>query len=503
MSRTENSIRNIKYAVIGQAAGILISFISRRIFIQFLNEQYLGVDGLFTNILTMLSLAELGVGAAIVYSLYTPLAEGDVQKIKSLMYLFKRAYTVIGCVIGAFGLALTPALGLFVSEMPDIPQIRLTYILFVANSASSYFFSYKRSMIIADQKRYIATGYRYITYFFLSVAQIFVLVLTRNYILYLLIQIVGTVAENALISKRANAMYPYLKSRDIAPLNRVDFNEIVRNTGSMMLHKVGGVVVQGTDNLLLSKLVGVVAVGVYSNYYLIINAINIVVGLLTQSITASLGNLGATEAGEKKLEVFSVLNFGVFWIYGFSSICLLVLFNPFIELWLGERYLFDFELVIIIVVNFYVNGMRKGVLTNRDALGLYWADRYKPIFEALINLIVSIWLGLKFGAHGIFFGTVVSTLATCFWVEPYILYKYGFNERVGAYFKNYGEYTLICIIAGVPTYLITGHILIDGIGGLVVKFVICVTLPNLVFLLAFHRRAEFKYLWDLVKRARE
>lgn len=500
-SRTENSIRNIKYAVVGQTVGILISFIARRVFVQLLSAEYLGINGLFTNILSILSLAELGVGTAIVYSLYKPLMENNVEKVKSLMSLFKKAYIIIGCAVAVIGLSLTPALDFFVSDMPDIPEIKLIYVLFVLNSAVSYFFTYKRSLIIADQNRYVATLYRYSMYFALNVVQIIVLAMTHNFIFYLVAQVFGTVIENILISRKANKLYPYLKDKDIAPLKKEDVDVISRNIRALLMHRIGGVVVNGTDNLLLSRLVSVTSVGLYSNYYLITNALNMVIVLLTDSVTASLGNLAAMGDEGRNHEIFKVLNFAVFWIYGFWAICLSILFNPFIKLWLGEIYLFDFYIGAIIVVNFYISGMRRSVLAYRDALGLYWFDRYKPIFEAAINLGVSIWLGLKIGAAGIFIGTAISTLTTCFWVEPYVLYKYGFHKSLFPYFLRYVKYTLICIAAGAFTYWITMFVHVDGILGFALIAVICMVVPNVVFLLVFYRTKEFKYLLAMVRKS--
>lgn len=499
-SRTEKSIRNIKYAIVGQAVGILISFVSRRIFVGFLSAEYLGINGLFTNILSILSLAELGVGTAIVFSLYKPLSENDTEKIKSLMSLFKKAYRIIGFFVVAVGIALTPFLNIFVSDMPDISNIKLIYILFVLNSAVSYFFTYKRSLIIADQNRYIATLYRYSMFFALNVVQIIVLATTRNFIFYLAAQVCCTVLENILVSKKANKLYPYLKEKGIKPLNQEDKGVISKNIRAMLMHRIGGVVVNGTDNILLSRLVSVVAVGVYSNYFLITNALNMVILLLTDSITASLGNLGATGDEEQNCDMFSVLNFGVFWIYGFSSICLFILFNPFIKLWLGESYMFDSNMVAIIVVNYYISGMRRSSIAYRDALGLYWFDRYKPIFEAAINLGVSILLGLKMGIIGIFIGTAVSTLTTCFWVEPYVLYKYGFHKSPLPYFLRYAKNTLICVAVGGLTFLITRLVPFDGMLGFVIIAVICLFVPNLVFFPFFYKTKEYKYLVTVTKK---
>lgn len=499
MSRTNNSLKNMKYAIVGQGLGLLISFVSRMAFVRILSAEYLGLNGLFTNILSILSLAELGVGAAIIYSMYKPLADKDMYKIKALMGLYKKAYVTIGIAIAFIGSALTPFLNYLIKDMPDLPYIKLIYLMFVANSSISYFYSYKRSLIIADQKRYVATFYRYGFYFLLNVIQIIVLLFTRSYIFYLGLQIINTFLENICVSRKTDQLYPFLKEKGSFELDKEEKKTIVQNVKAMVFHKIGSIVVVGTDNILISKFIGVIQVGLYSNYQLIINALNTVFGLVFQSVTASIGNLGATENSKKNKFIFECINLIGFWIYAFSSICLINLFNPFINLWLGAEYLFSMPIVLIIIISFYLSGMRKSVLTFRDALGLFWHDRYKAIFEAGINLVASIILAQYIGIAGIFIGTIISTLTTCFWIEPYILFKYGFEDSVKSYFKKYGFYTINMIIVGVLTWFISSIFSDYSILGFIGKLVVCIIVPNTLFLIIFWRTKEFQYLIVIVK----
>lgn len=499
MSRISNSVKNIKFGVVGQVLALIVSFLARMVFVYTLTSENLGLNGLFSNILSMLSFAEMGIGAAIVFSLYKPLSEQNIPKVKILMNLYKRAYITIGVIIATLGVAIAPFLSFLIKDMPSIPYIQLIYLMFVANSALSYFFSYKRSLIIADQKRYIATFYRYGFFILLNVLQSIALFTTKNYILFLALQVLFTFIENFVVSRKADKLYPYLKEKSSKRLDEDTKNTIVRNVKAMMGHKVGGIVVNGTDSLLISKFVGIVAVGVYSNYLLIINALNTVFGMVFQGVTASIGNLGATESKEKSLYIFKCLYLIGFWIYGFATICLINLFNPFIQIWLGKEYLFPTFLVLIIIVNFYITGMRMSVLTFRDALGLYWYDRYKPLFESGINLIFSIILVKKFGIVGVFIGTTISTLSTCFWVEPYVLFKYGFKRSIVPYFIRYAIYTSIMLSGAVATWIICSFITGDSIMSFVSKLLVCAIVPNIIFLLAFWRTEEFKYLFTIMK----
>ena len=300
MQRTKRSIVNLITAFIGQIFGIIISFIVRMIFVNCLSSEYLGINGLFTNILTMLSLVELGVGSAMTYSLYKPIAEENIEKIKSLMHIYKIAYRIIGIIVLAIGIGFTPFYRCLINEIPNIPNLDLIYILFVVNTGVSYFYSYKRSLIICDQKKYITTLYKYGFYFLYNLAQIIVLLTTKNYILYLICQVISTIVENIAISKKADKMYPYLKEKNIEKLKKSEYKKIKKNVFAMMFHKIGGMIVNSTDNIILSKFVGITTVGIYSNYYMIINGLELIINQIFDAVIASVGNLGASE-NEKKI----------------------------------------------------------------------------------------------------------------------------------------------------------------------------------------------------------
>lgn len=497
--RSKSSAKNLVVALIGQAFGLIISFIARIMFVKFLSDEYLGLNGLFTNLLTMLSLVELGVGSALVYSLYKPLADGDNEKVKSLMDLYRKAYNIIGGVVLIIGILFIPFYRYLISEVPSISHLDFIYILFVLNTAISYFYSYKRSLIICDQKRYIATIYRYVFYFLLNVFQIIVLFLTHNYILYLITQVVFTWLENICISIKADRMYPYLKDKNIKKLDKKELNTISKNVRAMLFHKIGGVVVNSTDNILISKLVGLIAVGMYSNYYLITSALDTITAQFFNAITASVGNLGACTNSKKVKETFNTTFFLNYLIYGVITVCLLILFNPFIEVWLGKKYLFDFGVVLVITICFYLKGIRKTCLTFKDALGLFWQDRYKPIIESIINLVASIILGIKYGVLGIFMGTIISTVTTSLWIEPYVLYKYYFKENIIDYLYRFIKYTLVVVL----TYLIVQKIVIlisiNGILGLLIKGVVSLILSILIMTIVFIKTNEIKHMKKIFK----
>lgn len=501
MSRIDNSLRNIKYTSLAQMANFIIVFVSRRIFVRVLSTEYLGLNGVFSNILSMLSLAELGLGTAICYCLYKPIYDKDEKTINSIMLFYKKAYNLIGTLVFVIGAALTPFLNFLIEELPNIPHIRLIYFLFVFNSAASYFFVYKKTLLIADQKQYISNLVHQAAVLLMNVLQIVFLLLTHEYFSYLIIMIACTLGQNIFVSVLVNKKYPYLDLKNAEPLDKETKNEVFKNIKAMTSHRIGGVVVNGTTNIIMAKFVNVVSVGLYSNYYLVKNTLISIVSLLFQSITSSVGNLGAeTDDGERKEKVFDALNLIGAWIIGFSSICLFVLFNPFITLWVGEEYLFDMRVVALIVVNFYMLGVRQPVLTTRDALGIFWYDRHKPVIESVINIVASIPLAIYMGVPGVLLGTLISTVTTSLWVEPLVLYKYGFKKKATTYFLKYILYAVITLIAGGVCWFICENILIGNKFVLfVTKAIICGIIPNIIFLLAYFKTKPFKMLFNILK----
>ncbi|NLM05233.1 MAG: oligosaccharide flippase family protein [Clostridiales bacterium] len=492
--RTKKSIKNIMFALGGQILNSIITFISRTIFIYILGSDYLGINGLFTNILSMLSLAELGVGSAIIYSMYKPLADNDEYKISALMNLYSKAYKIIGAVVAVIGISLTPFLGYIIKDKPNVDNLTFIYLLFLLDSVLSYYFAYKRSIITADQKNYLNTINQQTFNIIKFLGQVLILLVTKNYILYLLVQIVCNFLSNIFISIKSDKLYPYLKLNRNAELKKEEKSLIFRNVRAMMSHKVGGVVVNSTDNILISSFVGVYWVGIYSNYVMITGVINSVLYQVFTALTASVGNLNVSEDKEKSKNIFYITFFLNFWIYSFCSICLWILLNPFITMWIGEEFMLSKNVVFIIVFNFFISGMRQTTIMYNTTLGLFWNDRFKPWFEAAINLVASLVLLKYFGILGVFLGTLISTITTSFWVEPYILYKYNFGKGLLKYFSKYFIYLFITIISGVITTYICSNITGNDILSLIYRLVICLLIPNGIYLIVFFKTYEFKYI---------
>jgi len=501
--RTKNAIRNLIVAWAGQIAVLLCNFVSRSVFVKILPGEYLGISGLFSNILSMLSLVDLGIGVSIAYYLYEPLANQDEVKICRLMNYFKRMYTIIGTIVFVLGISLTPILEWFIKENLDIPNLKLIYVLYVSNSALTYFSAYKTSLINADQKNYIVSFWHNVIRVLQTVMAIVLLVVTKDYIVFYSVTLVATIAYNFLITGKANSLYPYLSKHTKEHIDSRTKDKIKKNTTAMMCHKIGNVLVNSTDNLLISKFVSIVSVGLYSNYSMILTNLNNIVGQIFSAMTASIGNYNVSETDEKKKNLFYTLFLLDFEIYNFCSICLFVLFNPFIKIWLGDGYVMSQSIVAVIVLNNYLQGTRKVVLSFKDACGLFQKDKYKALAESVINLVVSILLVGKWGIVGVFAGTTVSFVTTCLWVEPYVLFRYGLKASLMQYFKTYLLYLVEAVFCVSIAYKISSYIP-DGVIGLLLRMLVCGTVWMLSLLIFHGRTSEFKtLLGKFVKRKSE
>lgn len=501
--RSTNSIKNSIYAVCGQLFVTIFGFVNRTIFINILGASYLGINGLFSNILSMLSLAELGVGGAIIYSMYKPLAEKDENRIKGLMNFYASAYHIIGCVVAVLGIILVPFLNYLIKGKTNVPHLTIIYLMFLGNSVVTYFFAYKTSIIIADQKSYINTINQIKFAFIQNIVQMILLITTRNYFLYLGVQIVCSFMTNVSISMKCNKIYPFLKVGKKEHLSKQDKKDLFKNIRAMMAHKVGDVIVNGTDNFLISTFVGVYFVGLYSNYIMVISIVNTFIGQAFTAVTSSVGNLNAEEGNQKSYSIYKNIFFINFWIYGFCSISLWILINPFITMWIGSKFNMSKDIVLMLVVNFFINGMRKTTLMFRDTLGLFWNDRFKPWFESVINLVASIILVKKFGIVGVIIGTCISTMATCFWVEPYVLYKHGFKKTLKEYFVKYIIYTMVTIIAALITQLACSIFNNYNFISIIERGIFCLIIPNTIFAMLFFKTEEFKYLLRLLNKIKD
>ena len=502
MGRVQSAAKNIAFGYIGNLTTQLLGFILRTVFINYLGDTLNGINDLYTGILSVLSLAELGVGTALNYSLYGPVARKDYEKIKSYMQLYKKAYRVIGLVIAVIGLAISPFLPYLVKQPKGVTvrDLTLYYFIFLFNTVSTYFVAYKYSLAYAEQKNYIQTNTITITKMITVTLQIAVIVTTRNFYLYLLTAAAVELIQKIFISWYLNRLYPYLKDKNVKKLSKEETGEVVTKTKALVFHKVGDVARLQTDSMIISAFINVTLVGFVGNYNMILNSVANFVNIIFNSVLSSFGNLIATESKDKQYSVFKVYRFFACWIYGFSAVGFFLLLTPFIVIWQGPEKVLAAGAVACILIDYYFKGDRIVLSNFKTAAGVFEQDKYLALIQGVVNLILSIVLVQKIGLVGIYIGTIVSGLIANI-TKPFIIYKVCFEKSVKTYFLDSVKYLavlfgILVLLTGIRQFVMPQVTVLSFI---LMFIVICVVF-NGIFLLLFGRTQEFGYLWGIIKK---
>lgn len=430
----------------------LVNFILRRVLIQTMGVTYVGVDGLFSNILSLLGLVESGFGTAIVFSLYLPIAQGDEKKIVALVNFYSKVYRIIAITILFLGICFLPALKFIIKDNPfTTEETMIYYLLFLLNNVASYFLAYKTSFLMACQKQYLVSMTTMIANGLFAVLRIIVLIFWKNYVIFLFLIIINTVMVNVVVAQIVEKKYKYINSNNKNELSIEEKNSLFSNVKALLWHKIGTYVLNGTDNIVISYFVGIVSVGIYSNYILITRTLTQFINQLFNAIVPAMGDIIAedSQTGENRAySTYKSIYYLSFILYGTSTIILAALLQPFIKLWIGEEYTVSALTVIFLVLNFYFSGMRTVPSTTKSAAGIYKQDRYSPICESIINLVLSVTLVHFIGMAGVIVGTLMSNLLMPFWTAPYYLYRDLFKKRFREYLYSSSKYFLITL-AGV------------------------------------------------------
>lgn len=481
----------------------LLSFINRTVFIYSLGYIYLGVSSVFTNVLSLLSLAELGIGSAIIYHLYKPLVSNDWLQTKALVRLYSKIYNFIGIFILVVGLLVLPFFDHLFKEVPNIPNLKIIYCLFLLNSSISYFMTHKRSLLLADKKNYEVLRIDNIVIILITIAQIIGLVWFKSYQLYLFIQIIGTLLANIFISRKVYQEYPFLRNKERINLDKNIYQQIKSNVLSVALLKFGGVMVNSTDNIIISVIVGLKEVGLYSNYLLIISIINSFISQIYTPLTPSLGQYLIENNQNQAFILFKNINFINTIIYGLMASIFYLFTNQFICLWIGSQYIFSQTIVLMIAINFYIMGIRRPIWSFNNAAGIFKEFRYYPILEVLINLISSVMLANYLGITGVLLGTFLSTVLVYFYIEPIILYKKVFNQKVSTYFINYFKYLLIFIVLSTIVNKLIINIPVTNFFILIIIIIFYIILYTSTIYFITKNTSESKYVIKLIIKRRD
>ena len=502
MGRIQKAGKNIIFGYISNLVILLVNFIQRTVFIYVLGRTFSGVNETYTNVLSVLSLAELGIGTALNYSLYKPVAERDIEKIKSYMRFYKKAYLTIAGVIAVLGIAISPFLKYILKNPGNltVKELTLYYYLFLFNTVISYFVAYKYSLSNAEQKNYIQTNITTLTKIATATVQITVLLLFRNFLFYLLAQSAVEFLQKIFVTVYMNRAYPYLRDKDVKKLTPEETKVVAAKTKALICHKVGDVARLQTDILVISSFVNVDTSAIVGNYTYIITYVGNFVNIIFESVISGFGNVVATESKERQYLLFRVYRFFACWLFGFGAVGFFHLLTPFIgDVWLRDKgCTLPQVTVTLLVMDFYLKGGRTVLANFKIAAGVFEQDRFLPLIQGIVNLVVSIALVMKIGVTGVYVGTLVSGILANL-IRPKIIYRVCFEKKAGVYFRDSLKYMGVVLAVGAVITPIRKAVMGEATVLTFALMVILITLLyTLVFLAVFHRTEEFSYLWNAV-----
>ena len=505
-TRSQFSFLNMFTNVFGQALITILGFVTRTVFIYTLGRNYLGISSLFENVLQVLSITDLGLESAVVYSLYKPLQEKDDRLIASIMSLYKKAYRVIGSVILLAGVCLVPVIPYFTRTSTASVNMMVVYLLYLLQTASSYLlFSYRRTIYFADQRDYKASAISYIIRLVSVLAQIVWLLVMQEhaagYYGYLIICVGMTIATNVTIGFKAGRDYPCICEKKSEKLPPQVLHIIKKNVVGTAFYKICGVITNSTDNLLISAMVNLDTVGMYSHYVLISGYVKLYLTKVFDAITASVGNLTVTASKEHSEFVFKCLCVANTWFYGFCGVALFSLINPFIgTVWLrNSDFVLPYTTVFLVFLNVIMEGIQHSITSYLSACGLYWKCKVRSVAAIVLNLVISIVLGKLIGLNGILLGTSMSYLVTMGWYDPWLLYREVFKKPVMGYFARYALRLALVIGVGLGLNELC-CLLPETLAFFAVRVLIVLVVPNALFFLIYFRTKEFAYMKDALKR---
>lgn len=494
MQKSIRVLHNIFWGTVNRICHIVCPFIIRTTILYIMGTLYMGLDGLFVSILGILSLAELGVGSALTYAMYKPLAEGDDSQICALLQFYKKCYRIIGCVILAIGLALLPFLEFFIKgDYPEDTNIYALYLIYLSNSALSYFlYAYKSSLLTAMQRFDIVSNINSIIYIIQAVLQVGLLIATKNYYFYVLVMPVFTIIINLVTEWYSVKHYPHYKCCGTLPAEQQ--KAIMVNVKGIIFQKIGGVVLISVDSVVISAFLGLNLLAIYNNYYYVILALFSFMAIIMQSMIPSVGNSCATESREKSFENFRKFNFMYMWIAAWGSSFLLCLYQPFMNLWVGEELMLPFPYVVMFTTYFFVFKWMDMLHVYLEASGIWWQMRYVPLIAAVVNLSGNIILVHIIGLPGVILSTIISLLFVYNLGYLIIMLKYYFKKMdlLSSLIRKQLYYLLVTIISCFCAYWCIAHISLEGLYNIIARVCVCIIVPNIVMILFYSMLPEFK-----------
>lgn len=500
IERTKNATRNIIWGIIEKAASVLLPFAVRTIMIKTIGSEYLGLSSLFTSILSVLSISELGIGTAIVFSMYKPIAEDDNDTLCALLNVYRTVYRVVGCIILVIGLGVIPFLPKFVKgAVPPDVSLYVLYLIYLFNTVISYYlYAYKTALFSAFQRNDLISKRSFVINLISNVYKIIVLILFRNYYVYVVIIPAATIATNLLNAYLANKMYPEIKCKGTISNDLKD--GIKKRIIGLLSFKIYNVVFASVDSIVISAFLGLTPLAIYNNYYYVQNSLVGFLVILTSSITAGVGNKMVTNTKEDNYVDFKKITFANGWICSWCAVCMFCLYQPFMELWVGKDLVFPFSTMVLMVLYFLLPRITTIQYTYREAAGLWWEDRFRPLVATVVNLVTNLILVQIIGMNGVIISTLLCTIFINVPWGAIVLFNNYFKRSPSEYFGHVLYFLLITSFAGGVTYFICTMVGQNGIVSLFIKATICLIVPNLLFWVFYHRMKEYSFLTEIMGR---
>lgn len=502
-NRTKNVIKNSAASLIYKIVHMFVQFVMRTAFIYFLGNEYTGISGLFTDILQVLSVMELGLDSSMVYALYKPLVHKDEKRISALLLFYKKAFFVIGIMVLVGGAALLPFLDNIVHDVPNISEnIKGIFLIYVMTSAFSYLLIYRVVLLRADQQSRIISNWNSLVDLAECLIEVVLVALLRNFYAYLGVRFIAAIMRNVLLSIITVRRYPNFFNNSLERLPKEEKKTLFRDLSCITIYNLSGVVINSTDSIFISVFAGTVQVAVIGNFTLIINSVSTAIGQVVNASKASIGNLAATSSKDKQEKIFNRMNFALFWIACVVCTCFISLLNLFVgSIWFEESYKIAESIIAVMVINFFIAIMVLPVESFRTANGIFAQGWYRPAIMAILNILLDIYMGSRWGIMGIFLATSISRVLTQVWFDPYLVYKLVFKKSVKDYYIKYVIYVLVtvlsCITAAILCHAV--HVtnrFIDFAGRMLIAGII----PNIYICIFFHGTEEFTYYRKILRK---
>jgi len=492
-SRIKNSRRNIVAGLVKQAVIILSNFVLRTVIIHSLGAEYQGISGLFTSILQVLNLTDLGLASAVTFILYKPVSENDTASINAILSFLKKIYRIIGLIILIAGLAIAPFLpNLIHGEYPADINIYTLFGMYIINAVSSYWlFSYKSTFLTAVQRVDLVSNIYTIVHIVIKLLQILLLILLKDYYVYTALIPIGNIANNVVLELISRRAFPEIYAN--GTIDQVTKKTLYKQVKAVFINRLGDIARNSFDNIIISSFFGLIAVAAYDNYYYVYSALYGVMGIIIHSLWASIGNSIVTESTQKNYNDLLCFSFIFMWIVGFCTVCMFVLYQPFMNLWMKDKpeLILPFFDMSLFCVYFYSISMTYTKNVYLESKGLFHESRYLYIFEAVGNLALNIFLGKVLGLTGILLATIFTILVFNFWGGTRILFKYYFKDGEKKFLFYHVCYALITISVCIVMNFISNAISVDGISGLLIRAVLCIAITNVIYFAIYSRIPQF------------